>query len=264
MSCRGSGATCRRGSLERRPASRPSGFQSCATSGRVAPGLSSSPSDGRRARQDHLVAVAAAQRTRPRRRARERQRAVAIGQVRDRRRRGSRACASTRRSPAARGAASCSPSASSSRRSGSRSSNRVNTSRRRERSGARDPRSRSTSTPGVDVALEGRELLRDARQVGVLAQVLAGASRRRSRRCARARCLERPVLLQQLGGGLVADARHAGDVVGGVALQPDEVGHQLGRDAVALDHALAVVHARVGDARARSSSPARGRSSASW
>ena len=60
--------------------------------------------------------------------------------------------------------------------------------------------------------------------------------------------LERPVLLEQLRGGLVPDPRDAGDVVGGVALQPDEVGDQLRRHAVALDHALAVVDARVGDA----------------
>ena len=41
---------------------------------------------------------------------------------------------------------------------------------------------------------------------------------------------------------------HAGDVVAGVALEADEVGDQLGRDAVAVDHALAVVDLRVGDA----------------
>jgi hypothetical protein len=59
--------------------------------------------------------------------------------------------------------------------------------------------------------------------------------------------LQRPEPLQQLGCGLVADPRDARDVVGGVALQPDEVGHQLGRHAVALDHALAIVDLRVGD-----------------
>ena len=58
--------------------------------------------------------------------------------------------------------------------------------------------------------------------------------------------------LEQLGGGLVADAGDARDVVAGVALEADEVGDQLGRDAVAVDHALAVVDLRVGD-------PARGR-----
>ena len=43
------------------------------------------------------------------------------------------------------------------------------------------------------------------------------------------------------GGGLVPDPRDAGDVVRGVALEPDQVGDQLGRDAVALDDAVAVV-----------------------
>ena len=57
--------------------------------------------------------------------------------------------------------------------------------------------------------------------------------------------------LEQLGGRLVADPRDAGDVVGGVALQPVEVGDQLGRDAVAVDHRLAVVDLGLGD-------PARG------
>ena len=48
--------------------------------------------------------------------------------------------------------------------------------------------------------------------------------------------------------GLVADPWDAGDVVRGVALQPDQVGNELGRDPVALDHALAVVDLGVGDA----------------
>ena len=63
--------------------------------------------------------------------------------------------------------------------------------------------------------------------------------------------LERAEALQQVGGGLVADPRDAGDVVRRVALEADEVGHQLGRDAVAVDHAVAVVDPRVGDAAAR-------------
>ena len=60
--------------------------------------------------------------------------------------------------------------------------------------------------------------------------------------------LERAEALQQLAGGLVADAGDAGDVVRGVALQAVEVGDQLGRDAVAVDHRLAVVDLRLGDA----------------
>ena len=70
-------------------------------------------------------------------------------------------------------------------------------------------------------------------------------------------CVEHPLEvaepLQQVGGGLVADAGDAGDVVAGVALEADEVRDQLGRDAVAVDHALAVVDLRVGDPAARSS-----------
>ena len=57
-----------------------------------------------------------------------------------------------------------------------------------------------------------------------------------------------PNCLQQLRGGLVADARDAGDVVRRVALEPVEVGDQLGRDAVALDHRLVVVELGLGDA----------------
>ncbi len=64
--------------------------------------------------------------------------------------------------------------------------------------------------------------------------------------------LQDAVLLEQLGGGLVADPRDAGDVVGGVALEPDQVGDQLRRHPVALDHPVAVVDLRVGH-------PARGR-----
>ena len=42
--------------------------------------------------------------------------------------------------------------------------------------------------------------------------------------------LERAVGGDQLRRGLVADSRDAGDVVGGIALQADEVGHLVGRD----------------------------------
>ncbi len=40
----------------------------------------------------------------------------------------------------------------------------------------------------------------------------------------------------------------AGDVVGGVALQAVEVGDRLGRQAVAVDHRLAVIELGLGDA----------------
>ncbi len=64
--------------------------------------------------------------------------------------------------------------------------------------------------------------------------------------------LERAEALDQLAGGLLADPGDAGDVVRGVALQAVEVGDQLRRDAVAVDHGLAVVDLGLGD-------PARGR-----
>ncbi len=54
----------------------------------------------------------------------------------------------------------------------------------------------------------------------------------------RVRCsehvLERPVVAQQLGCRLRADAGRAGDPVGGVAAQRDQVGHERRFDAVAL------------------------------
>ena len=46
--------------------------------------------------------------------------------------------------------------------------------------------------------------------------------------------LERAVRAQQLGRGLLADPLRAGDPVGGIAAQGDEVGHELGGDPVAL------------------------------
>ena len=46
--------------------------------------------------------------------------------------------------------------------------------------------------------------------------------------------LQRAVAAQQLGRGLRADALGAGQAVGGVAAQGDEVGHQLGIDPIAL------------------------------
>ena len=60
--------------------------------------------------------------------------------------------------------------------------------------------------------------------------------------------LERAVLGDQLPGGLVPDPGDARDVVGRVALEPDEVGHLLGRDAVARLDALGRVDVDVGDA----------------
>ncbi len=53
---------------------------------------------------------------------------------------------------------------------------------------------------------------------------------------------------QQLGGGLVSDPRHPEDVVGGVALEADEVGNLLRPDAVALADPLGRVDDHVRDA----------------
>ncbi len=56
-----------------------------------------------------------------------------------------------------------------------------------------------------------------------------------------------PELDQELGGRLLADAGNPGDVVGGIPLESDEIGHQRRRDAVALFHGLRVVQLGVGD-----------------
>ena len=117
-----------------------------------------------------------------------------------------------------------------------------------ERSGAPE-----TSSAGIDVerqvAAHGRELLRRARLVGMLAQVL-GPGRRELVDVLEHR-LQRPVLRDQLAGGLVADPGDARDVVGRVALEADEVGHLVGPNAVAGLDALGGVDVDVGD-------PARG------
>ena len=98
----------------------------------------------------------------------------------------------------------------------------------------------------VDVALGGGELLGEARRLGVLGQVLLALGPGDVVDVIED-ALEGSEPLQQVGRRLVADPRNARDVVAGVALQTDEVGDQLGRDAVAVDHPLAVVHPRVGD-----------------
>ncbi len=101
--------------------------------------------------------------------------------------------------------------------------------------------------PGLDLVLKGRQLLRHAGVVGVVDEVLL------------AFCpgdlvdvgedvLDGAELLQQLGGGLLADPRHARDVVGGVAAQTHQIGDQRRRDPVALEHRLGVVDLGLGDA----------------
>ncbi len=135
-----------------------------------------------------------------------------------------------------------------------RSSNSRENSRRVDQSGSA-PISVLEVEAGVDVEVHGRQLLGDAGVIGVLGEVLL-ALRPGDLVDVLQHPLEGAELLQQLGGGLVADPGDAGDVVGGVALEPDQVGDQLRRHAVALDHPVAVIDLGVGDARARWSSPA--------
>ena len=63
--------------------------------------------------------------------------------------------------------------------------------------------------------------------------------------------LQRPVPGHQLGGGLLADARDARQVVAGVADHPAEIGHLRGRHPVALLHLRRVVARGVGDTASR-------------
>ena len=60
-----------------------------------------------------------------------------------------------------------------------------------------------------------------------------------------------PVCLQQLCSRLVADTRHAGNVVGRVAFEAEEIDELVGAHAVALLHLRGPVHGHVGDALLR-------------
>ena len=148
---------------------------------------------------------------------------------------------------------SASASASSRRRSGSRSSQSRKTWRRLERSGVLVNSCLEVDLER-DVAHHRREQLAHARVVRVVDQVLLALGAR-DLVDAGEHAFEVAELLQQVRGGLVADAGDAGDVVGRVALEADEVRDQLGRDAVAVDHGLAVVDLRVRDAAGRGHDP---------
>ena len=102
----------------------------------------------------------------------------------------------------------------------------------------------------LDRALGGRQRLGHARIIRMVGQVFLalGAADLVDRVQHR---LQGAEALQQVGGGLVTDSRYPRDVVAGVALEADEVRDELGRDAVAVDHPLAVIHARIGDAPRR-------------
>ena len=99
------------------------------------------------------------------------------------------------------------------------------------------------------VAAHGREELRVPRLVGVLPH--GSAAGRRQLVGVGDDLLERAVLRDQLAGGLVADAGDAWDVVRRVALEPDEVRHLVGPDAVAELDALGRVDVHLGDAARR-------------
>ncbi len=97
----------------------------------------------------------------------------------------------------------------------------------------------------VEIAPHGGEQLRVARLICVLAQ--RPRPRRRQLVDMGQHFLERPESGDQLPGRLVADPGDARDVVRRVALEPDEVRHLLGREAVARLDALRRVHLDVGD-----------------
>ena len=99
------------------------------------------------------------------------------------------------------------------------------------------------------VATHRGEHLGPAGLLGVLAEVLC--PRRREIVHVLEHALQRPVLRDQLARGLVPDAGDAGDVVGRVPLEPDEVGHLLRGDAVAGEDALGRVDVDVGHAARR-------------
>ncbi len=101
----------------------------------------------------------------------------------------------------------------------------------------------------LEVAPHRRELLRDLRLVGVLADVLPPGRRQLLDMLDHA--FERAVLLDQLGRGLVADPGDARDVVRAVSLEPDEIGDLVGRDPQAGLHALGRVDVHVRDAPRR-------------
>ena len=101
----------------------------------------------------------------------------------------------------------------------------------------------------LEVSPHRRELLRDLRLVGVLADVLPPG--RRQLLDVLDHAFERAVLLDQLGRRLVTDPRDPRNVVRAVSLEPDEVGDLLRRDPEAGLDALGRVDVHVGDASRR-------------
>ena len=101
----------------------------------------------------------------------------------------------------------------------------------------------------LEIAAHRREDLRGARLLGVLLERPA-ASRGQLLHVLE-HAIDRPVLCDQLAGGLVADPRYAGDVVARVPLEPDEVGHLVGAHAVAQLDPLRRVHVDIRDSTRR-------------
>ena len=140
-------------------------------------------------------------------------------------------------------------SSSSTRFSSARNSSLRNSSFIVERSGGSlASEVRSTST--VEAAVDGGQHLR-------LLGVLGGRAQRLAPLLAGhlvqmlVDALQAAELDEQVGGGLLADARHALDVVRRVTLEADEVGDQLGADAVALADPVGRVDDDVGHAARR-------------
>ena len=146
-------------------------------------------------------------------------------------------------------ASSSAASASSRRASGARSSNWRKTSRSLERSGSRAASAAGSTSTGtsrmivascLEIRASSAWLTRfSLRLAPEISSTEASTVSRSPNRCS------------SCGGGLVADARDAGDVVRRVALEAVEVGDLLGRDPVAVDDRLVVVELGVGDPAAR-------------
>ena len=102
----------------------------------------------------------------------------------------------------------------------------------------------------LQVALDRGQLLGALRLLAVLDQRLAPLLAGHGIHV-RVDALQRAEAHEQLRGRLVADAGNAGDVVGGVALEPDEVGHEPRRNAVARLDALGRVDVHVRHAARR-------------
>ena len=153
------------------------------------------------------------------------------------------------RSTGAPGAAGITSSSSSMRFSRARNSSLRNMSLMPERSGG-SATSAAKSTSISSAAVDGRERLALDGVVDVVAQRLAALLAGHLVEVG-VDALEAAELHQQVGGGLLTDAGNPGDVVGGVALEADEVGYLGGVDAVALADPLGGVDDHVGDAARR-------------